>query len=51
MSSYDMDEMHPCDFEDCINIVAYDDEPYCFHHSPDDGSYQVGYSYKATHAK
>jgi len=36
---------HPCEKEHCSNIVPYDDEPYCFIHSPDSGSHDPGYSY------
>ena len=41
---------HPCERADCTAWVGYDDEPYCFTHSPDSGSTVVGYSYKRTHA-
>lgn len=44
------DESHPCVSEGCKNIVGYDDEPFCFGHSPDSGSNVAGYSYKAAHA-
>lgn len=43
------DESHPCEVPSCPMIVPFDDEPYCFNHSPDEGSHRVGYSYKATH--
>lgn len=42
-------EAHPCEKNGCKNIVMYDDEPYCFDHSPDSGSTVNGYSYKAEH--
>jgi len=45
-----MSDSHPCEYPGCENTVAYDDEPYCFTHSPDSGSYVPGYSYKAKHA-
>lgn len=40
-------QSHPCLSGGCPNTVAYDDEPYCFTHSPDSGSYAKGYSYRA----
>jgi len=44
-----MDEgRHPCVEVGCNNTVLFDDEPYCFTHSPDSGSNVVGYSYKAS---
>ena len=43
------EEQHPCEYIGCKAIVAFDDEPYCFEHSPDSGSYFSGYSYKETH--
>lgn len=42
-------EFHPCDRQGCDNTVPYDDEPYCFTHSPDSGSDVPGYSYRASH--
>lgn len=42
-------DAHPCTFpEGCPHTVEYDDEPFCFAHSPDDGSSVAGYSWKAT---
>lgn len=35
---------HKCESEDCETIVEFDDEPYCFTHSPDEGSSLPGYS-------
>lgn len=35
---------HKCIEEDCDTIVQYDDEPWCFTHSPDEGSSLVGWS-------
>lgn len=46
MSGYDA---HPCEYEGCEFEVPYDDEPYCFKHSPDSGSYMEGYSYRKAH--
>lgn len=40
---------HPCETPNCDYIVGYDDEPFCFTHSPDSGSSLPGYSYKAMH--
>lgn len=31
-------KLHECEHSGCDKIVAYWDEPYCFHHSPDSGS-------------
>lgn len=35
---------HRCKRAGCRTIVAYNDEPYCFTHSPDSGSYRTNYS-------
>ncbi len=35
---------HPCEQESCDARCIYDDEPYCFSHSPDEGSSVKGYS-------
>lgn len=35
---------HECESFDCTKVVIYDDEPYCFAHSPDEGSSVRGYS-------
>lgn len=43
------DQTHPCEMGGCTNTVGFDDEPYCFEHSPDSGSTLVGYSYKRNH--
>ena len=40
---------HPCTHPGCPHTVAYDDEPWCFIHSPDSGSLVPGYSYRASH--
>ena len=43
------EDAHPCEKKECKQFVAYDDEPWCFTHSPDEGSHVPGYSYKALH--
>lgn len=35
---------HKCEKEGCGEMVQYDDEPFCFTHSPDEGSSVQGYS-------
>jgi hypothetical protein len=35
---------HKCVVESCSEIVLYDDEPWCYDHSPDSGSSLAGYS-------
>lgn len=40
---------HPCEVFACKKIVPFDDEPYCFNHSDDGGSFVLGYSYEKTH--
>jgi len=35
---------HPCEREGCDKNCIYDDEPFCFAHSPDSGSSIKGYS-------
>lgn len=42
---------HKCVTEGCDRTVQYDDEPWCFTHSPDSGSSLRGYSAhrEATH--
>ncbi len=35
---------HKCITPDCEHIVEFDDEPWCFMHSPDEGSSLRGYS-------
>lgn len=37
-------DRHPCRFDGCTHTVQFDDEPYCFTHSPDEGSSVPGYS-------
>lgn len=41
----DEDGSHRCELFECKNTVPYDDEPYCFDHSPNSGGMFVGYSY------
>ena len=38
-------QRHPCEREGCSKSVPFDDEPFCFEHSPDEGSSVRGYSY------
>ena len=40
---------HDCIQQGCTNIVVFDDEPYCFTHSPDSGSTLRGYSARRAH--
>lgn len=49
--SENSDESHPCASTACKNTVPFDDEPFCFVHSPDEGSHVRDYSYKAIEAK
>lgn len=35
---------HKCEHEGCGKVVEFDDEPWCFTHSPDEGSSVRGYS-------
>lgn len=42
---------HPCEAEGCSIVVQYDDEPFCFDHSSNEGSMVPGYSYKETHSQ
>lgn len=42
---------HPCENEGCLATVEFDDEPWCFNHSPDGGSDVQGYSYKESHSE
>lgn len=44
-------DAHPCEHDGCTHTVEFDDEPWCFGHSPDSGSSVPGYSYKRKHAK
>ena len=36
---------HPCVIPGCYDVVPYDDEPWCYTHSPDEGSNKRGYSW------
>jgi len=40
-----IDQSHPCIQPGCDHTVQFDCEPYCFTHSPDEGSEVIGYSY------
>ena len=44
------DGRHPCAEYGCEHTVLFDDEPYCYTHSPDEGSSVRGYSYLAAQA-
>jgi hypothetical protein len=35
---------HKCEMPECQYHIIYDDEPYCYTHSPDEGSSVRGYS-------
>lgn len=35
---------HQCEHSGCEHMVIYDDEPWCYTHSPDSGSSVKGYS-------
>lgn len=35
---------HKCEKAGCDSTPIYDDEPFCFKHSPDEGSSKKGYS-------
>lgn len=43
---FNNDGSHACETIGCKNVVSFDDEPYCFDHSPNYGSYFENYSYK-----
>ena len=45
--SSDYPGAHPCTSPGCEHTVLFDDEPYCYTHSPDEGSSVRGYSYRA----
>jgi hypothetical protein len=38
---------HECEEPGCTSVVQFDDEPRCFTHSPDSGSFVPGYSARA----
>ena len=42
---------HKCVTPDCDSQVEFDDEPWCFKHSPDEGSSLRGYSARAAASK
>ncbi len=42
---------HTCVEHQCDRQVEFDDEPWCFAHSPDEGSSQIGYSAHAESLK
>jgi hypothetical protein len=44
---FNEDGSHACETIDCKTLVMYDDEPYCFAHSPRTGSHFPDYSYRA----
>jgi hypothetical protein len=44
-----LEQPHPCEHRGCPHTVAYDDEPWCFEHSPNEGSYVPGYSWSGRH--
>lgn len=43
--SYD-DGSHRCEYKSCSGLAEFDDEPYCFDHSPASGSFLMNYSYR-----
>ncbi len=42
---------HECRDDKCTHMVEFDDEPFCFTHSPDSGSSVRGWSAKAAAEK
>lgn len=46
MREFYEDGSHRCELVGCEVLVPYDDEPYCFTHSPDNGAFFQNYSYK-----
>ena len=42
---------HECVIPGCTHQVQFDDEPWCFTHSPDEGSSKIGYSAHAESLK
>jgi hypothetical protein len=42
---------HECVIPGCTHQVQFDDEPWCFKHSPDEGSSKIGYSAHAESLK
>jgi hypothetical protein len=45
---FNADGSHECAVIDCNTFVEFDDEPYCYTHSPSSGSNVAGYSYAVT---
>lgn len=45
LSAY-TERWHPCVESDCAKLVPFDDEPWCFTHSPDSGSSVRDYSWQ-----
>ena len=45
LDSHSISQAHPCDEYGCEHTVGYDDEPFCYKHSPDEGSSRSGYSW------
>ena len=43
---FNRDGSHSCETIECKTVVPFDDEPYCFDHSPRTGSYFFEYSYQ-----
>lgn len=43
---YNKNGSHPCERYGCKDLVGFDDEPFCFNHSPNSGSSFHGYSYQ-----
>jgi len=37
---------HQCEYPDCDRMIGFHDEPFCFEHSPDEGSSVPGYDYR-----
>lgn len=46
MRQYNKDGSHACETIGCKTVVEFDDEPYCFDHSPRAGSTFFEYSYR-----
>jgi hypothetical protein len=43
--------IHECEADGCTTQIEFDDEPFCFTHSPDKGSSMPGYSSRAHREK
>lgn len=37
---------HQCEYPGCDRMIQFHDEPFCFTHSPDEGSSVTGYDYR-----